>query len=360
MVAPLSPPVPLPANCLNGGVLGYGRDTRLMLVQRGATRLIAELFPTNGTFTRELHNTSTLTTDAVIGGGLESPDPAGWELVVPWATEFLVLRDGRDAWGGPVTDALFSVGKVTAGAADLSAWHDRRRTIPASYVDMDPVDIFVALHEAAMAVDPVENFIVASTPTGQVTSRDYSEADQGYVADDLRELGGTYVDWTVYSRTLIVGGSELEPNSYLLLTDDMWSTPPQVRLRGNEQATVVVVKGADGLVATATAPPEYLAYYGRLERVFEETNIKDQASLDVNAQTRLDALKDPIYIETPTNATLLPSCPISFEHLVPGIRVRVQARATACPVVADFRLAKVSAGFDGKVSIDLQPLGTVG
>lgn len=359
MSIPISPPAPLPANCLNGGVLGYGRDTRLMLVTRGATQLITELFPTGGTFTRELHNTSTLQTEAVIGGRPDTPQPKGWEKVIPWATELMVMRDGRDAWGGPVTEALFSVGKVTAGASDLSAWHDRRRTIAAKYVDMDPVDIFVALHDAAMAVDPVDNFMVAATPSGIKTDREYLAADQAYVADDLRELGDTWVDWTVYSRTLIVGDTELQPDSYLLLSDDMWSQPPQVKIRGNEQATVVIVKGADGIVAVATAPPEYLAYYGRLERVFEESSIKDQASLDVNAQTRLDALKDPVYIETPTNATLLPTAPISFESLIPGIRVRVQAMATARQVVADFRLAKVTASFDGKVSVDLQPIGTV-
>lgn len=359
MSAPVSPPAPLPTTCLNGGVLGYGRDTRLMLVQRGATQLITELFPTGGTFTRELLATSTLTTEAIIGGRPEAPTPKGWEKVVPWATELMVMRDGRDAWAGPSTGVLFSVGKVSAEASDLSAWHDRRRTIAATYKDKDPVSIFVQVHEAAMAVDPVENFMVSATPSGKVTSRTYEAADQAYVADDLKELADTYVDWTVYSRTLIVGGSDLQPDSYLLLTDEMWSTPPQVRLRGNEQATVVIVKGADGLVAVATAPAEYLAYYGRLERVFELSDIKDQASLNAAAQARLEALKDPVYIETPTNATLLPTCPISFENLIPGIRVRVQARATARTVVADFRLSKVTAGFDGKVSIDLQPLGTV-
>lgn len=359
MSTPLTPPAPPSGTCMNGGVLGDGKDTRLFLVTRGATRLITELTPSDGTFTRELQATSTLSTSAAIGGRPDAPDARSWDLVVPWATEFLVTRDSRDAWGGPVTEAVFSVGDVKSTAADLSAWWDRRRTIGAVYTDEDASVIFVKLHESAMAVDPVANWHVSSALCHKMTSRTYLASDEGYVVDDLRELADTYVDWTMYSRTLIACGPEIRSDSFLLLTDEMWSTPPLVKLRGNDQATRVIVKGKDGLVAVATADQAHLDYYGLLERVFEESSIADQASLNANAKARLEMLQDPTYIETPTNATLLPSAPISFSSLIPGLRVRVHATATPRQLVADFRLSKVTAGFDGKVSIDLQPLGTI-
>jgi len=108
-----------------------------------------------------------------------------------------------------------------------------------------------------------------------------------------------------------------------------------------------------------TAPASYLEFYGYLVRVFTEDTIKDQASCDTAAQSRLDLLKDPVYIETPAGAKLKTNAPILLEQLIPGVRMRVDTQSTCRKVVADFRLKKVSVDFNGDVSIDLQPIGSL-
>src|SRR5690606_10611375 len=126
---------------------------------------------------------------------------------------------------------------------------------------------------------------------------------------------------------------------------------------GNDQATVVVVKGK-GVQAVAVAPQEYLDFYGWLVRVFEEPDIEDLATAERAAQTRLDHLKDPVRIETPMGAALSPTAPITLDQLIPGIRVRVDSQASCRKVTSDFRLRQVTVDLGGQVSIDLEPLGS--
>ncbi len=97
------------------GQLGDGADTRVLLVDRGATRVIAELNPTTGYFTRDLDATSDLQITGTTTGLLGESCCDGWDEVYPWATEVIVYRDGRDAWSGPVTDVEFGYGRTRAG-----------------------------------------------------------------------------------------------------------------------------------------------------------------------------------------------------------------------------------------------------
>lgn len=360
-VVPMAAPTPAPGPCRNGGVLGSGADLRVMLLTRGARSLVTEVSgAVSGSFTRVRVDTSELRMQCNIGGRPDAPDCGPWAEARPWAHEILVMRDGRDAWCGPITEIALGVEKVDVVGADPTAWYDRRRVPDLAFTGADPVDIVAALHEAAMAPDPIDNFLLDLHPTSIRTDRTYDGAEHEYVSDAIKELADTYIDWTMFSRTLIVTGDDaFAADGYLLITDEMWSTPPTIKERGNEQATRVVVKGKDGLVGVATAPQSYIDFYGLLERVFEETALEDQASVDASAQARLAVLMEPLYIEPPSGATLVPSAPIRFDLLIPGITVRVQSTATCRTIVADFRLAKVTAGFDGKVTVDLEPLGSV-
>lgn len=346
-----------PAGCLPGAVLGTGEDLRIYLVNRGATLTLAELVPTSGFFTRDLDQTSELEVTGVITGLLDETCCDGWNEAYPWVTEVLVYRDGRDAWSGPVTDVEFGYGTVRIRAADLTAWWDRRVVPDLSFTGADLADIFTAIHDAAMLVDPVPNFSVSATPTGIFGQRQYVGSEYQYAKDALEELSKTGLDWTCYGRTVLIGGEEVPANPYFTLTDDFWTQPPTVASRGNEQATQVIVRGK-GVTGVATADATYLSAFGTLVRVFDEQDIEDQSSVSAAARSRLALLKDQTYIETPSGATLTPTAPITVPELIPGMRVRVTAEATCRPIVADFRLKKVKVDFNGSVSIDLQPLGT--
>lgn len=337
--------------------LGDGADLRVLLVTKGAKAVIAELKPTSGQFTRILDATSELSMEGTITGVGGEPCCEGWEEIRTWATEVLVYRDGRDAWCGPITDAAFEYGRVRIEADDITAWWDRRVVPDLTFVNDDLTDIVVALNEAAMKPDPTPDVQLAVTSAGVGGSRTYLAANYQYVADAIDELAKTGVDYTAYGRTVIVGGEEVEATPYITLLDEHWTTPPKVRQRGNEQATVAVVRG-QGVQAIAYAPDEYLNYYGHIVRTFDEQGIEDQESVQLAADTRVDLLKEAFFIETPTGAGLKTSAPITLPELIPGMRIRVDTRSTCRQVVDDFRLYKVTVGFDGSVAIDLQPLGT--
>lgn len=349
-------PAPV-TNCLPGATLGNGEDLRVFLVNRGATQVIAELLPVSGSFTRALDKTSTLECTGIVTGIGDDLCCDDWKEVYPWITEVYVWRDGRDAWSGPVTEVEFGYGEVTVRASDLTAWWDRR-TVPDRYfVGQDIADIFTAVHDAAMAPAPVQNFTVVAEPTDIFADRSYQNANYQYASDALDELSKTGVDWTCYGRTVLAGGTEVPAEPYFVMYDDFWSTPPTVVARGNDQATRVIVKG-EGLAGIAQAPASYLSSYGLLVRVFEQSKIRDQGSANAAARTRLEFLKDPYYIETPSGAALTPTAPVTLPELIPGIRVRVVTNSTCRSLTSDFRLTGVNVQFDGKVSIDLQPLGT--
>lgn len=351
--SPFSPNI----GCQEGAVLGGGEDLRVVLLSRGGGSILAEINPDEGSFSRRIDQTSQLTLRATVGGGLDESCCEALEEVYQWATEILVYRDGRDAWVGPVTNILFEHGQVTITAADLSAWWDRRTLSTQNYIDTDLTDIFVNYVNDAMDSDPSPNLILSTTPTGIFGSRSVDGSQFNYARDHLNELAETGVDWTAYSRTIIVGPQEIPIAPYVTFLDEHFTIPPQIEGRGNDQATVVVVKG---LGVTGIARDEdYVQFYGELIRVFEEPDILDQASVDDAAQSRLDYLKDPTFIDTPPGGTLKTTAPITVPELIPGIRVRVDSQATCRKLVRDFRLEQVQVNFDGTVTIGLQPLGTV-
>ena len=352
--------IPPSVGCAPGGTLGTGKDIRIFLMPKGGGRMIAELKPDSGFFTRALDRTSLLEMSLTTGGALGDYNSAGLAELVPWATEILVIRDGRDAWCGPVVDVKFNFETVEVQAEDLSSWWDRR-IIPKDmrFEKVDASKIFMALHEAAMSIDPIPNFIVNASMSGELATREYLYAQSTYTHDAIDELSKTSVDWTAYGRTIIVSGQEIEADPRLMLYDDMWVTPPRVRMRGNDQATYVMINAKENILGIAVASPEVIDYYGRIDRIFDEAAIEDQESADVAARTRLEMLQNPVYIESPAGAGLKADAPITLPELIPGIRVRVDSRATAKKVVADFRLSGIKVNFNGQVLVDLQPLGSI-
>jgi len=351
---------PSAAGCQPGAVLGTGEDLQVVLLTRGGGSIIADLtnFVDSGSFTRTLDKTSQLTLQATVGGLLGQACCDAIGDAYQWATEIAVFRDGRDAWVGPITDLEFAYGTVRIDANDLSAWWERRVLPDLNFINADMADIFVAMHDAAMAQDPSPNFLISATPTGILDDEQVNGSQYEYASDRLVELSRTGVDWTAYGRTIIVGGQEVPAAPYVTLLDDNWDVPPSVLQKGNEQATEVIVKGKG--VTGIARDDQYVDFYGLLQRVFTEEDIETQEAADNAAQTRLDFLKDPLYVEPGTGgATLRTTAPITLPELIPGMRIRVDSRATCRQLVRDFRLQEVSVTFDGRVAIRLQPLGTI-
>jgi len=357
--APLTDTQPVTPGCAPGSILGAGGDTKVVLMTRGGGQIVADLtnFVSGGDFTREIDNSSELKLTATVGGVLGQACCGAFEDAYQWALEIAVFRDGRDAWVGPVTELDFEYGKVSLTASDMSAWWSRRVLPTINSTSQDLADIFLAYHEAAMAPDPTPNFTIDPTPTGVYGTRLVNGNSYDYAMDHIQELAKTGVDWTAYGRTVIVGGQEVAVQPYVTLLDEHWTTPPTVAVHGNDQATVVIVKG-NGVVGIAR-DDDYVAFYGELVRVFTEDSIDDVSSVQAAAESRLQFLKDPIYIEPPNNGQLRTNAPITLPELIPGMRIRVDSQATCRELIRDFRLQKVTVGFDGSVKVQLQPLGTL-
>lgn len=355
---PTGPLGTLDQQCQDGAILGTGDDLRIVLLTRGGGQIIADINPDDsGGFDRRLDGTSELRLVASVGGQLEEACCDALEDAYQWAMEVAVFRDGRDAWVGPITDIKFRWGQVEIFASDLSAWWDRRVSSSQTYVATDLTDIFVGIHDDAMSTDPTPNIVLQTQLTGIQGNRTIDGSLYLYARDHLQELSHTGVDWTAYGRSIIVGGQEIPAAPYVTLLDEHFTEPPQIEQRGNDQATVVIVRGT-GVVAIVR-DEEYVDFYGEVVRVFNEPDIIDQASADEAAQSRLDYLKDPTFIVTPANASLKSTAPITLPELIPGMRIRVDSQATCRKLVRDFRLERVNVRFNGEVQLQLQPLGTV-
>lgn len=350
---------PTGSSCHNDSTLGTGSDLRVLLTNRGGTKLLTELPFTSGFFTRILDKTSVLEMTATVGGTLGETQCGDWDMVVPWATEIHVVRDGRDVWCGPTLDVQFDYGSVNIMAKDLSIWWDRR-IIPRDmfYENMPACEVAKALHDAAMDADPIPNFFWDIRSGGELVTREYLYQQSEPTFDAIAELARTSIDWTVYNRTVIAAGGAIPTKPALNMTDDMWQTPPRVRAKGSAQATYVVVNAAENILGIAQAPPEYIEYYGRIDRIFDDADILDQEGAQRAADTRLAMLKDPYYIESPQGAPLKPSAPVRLENLIPGMVVRLNATSTAKRVTGDFRLQQVEVNFNGRVQLDMQPVGS--
>jgi len=346
-------------DCQTGATLGNGSDLRVVLISRGAGQQLAELVPTSGRFSRRLDATSDLTMVGTVRGANERELEEccrSWNQVQDWATEIVVYRGGRDAWAGPVTGIEFAYGEVSVEAADLSAWWDRRTLPDLVFAGVDLADIFAGVNDAAMAPDPSPNIVVAPTPTGILGTRSYRDDQDTYAADALNELAETGVDWTAFGRTILVGGEEVPTQPFVTLLDDHFTEPPFVDVEGNSRANKVIVRGKG--VRAVAEDLQHQAFYGLLVRVYREPQIEDLASCQAAADSRLELLRNPTFVDTPTSARLKTTAPVLLEQLIPGTRFRIDARATCRPVLQDFRLETVEVDFAGGVSVDFQPLGT--
>lgn len=336
--------------------LGCGEELRLLLTTRGAGRVLAELSPVEGQFTRTLDATSSLTAKMLVGGAFGVNCCADLSEIRPWATEVAVFWDGLLAWAGPVTSAKFSADSVSLTAKDLTAWWSRRVLPVSSYANLDLADIFLNYHEQAMEQDPSPNFNLTVSPSYVTGTRSVLTPALAWTM--MQELTQTAVDFTAYGRTVLVGGQEVPAQPHLTLQDGDFEAPLEVDERGDIMANRVVIVGAPGIEAVAEND-EFIQFYGLVERVFYESNVLDEGSAQALANTRLSLLKDPTFLSPPEGKALQSTAPMTLAELIPGSRIRVSSNGTCRTLTSDFRLRTVTADFSGKVTPSLEPLGTV-
>ena len=345
----------------NRNCLGNGENTSLQLWSKGGKQYLGEIpyDVDSGGFNRVLDQTSVLNFSSTIGGlgSIQCCDV--FEDMYQWATEVHVIRDGYTAWIGPIIELRFAYGRVDVAAADLSAWWDRRILPDSKHTDTDLADVFVAYHNMAFADDDSPCVGINARQTGIRGDREIIGDECRIVADEMSELARTAVDWMAYGRNIEVGGRDLgSDRKQIVLSENDFETPPTIFARGNDQATMVIVKGADGITAKKF-DQEYIDYYGLLVRVFDESeHILDQDSANDAAQTRLDLLKDPVFLDAGGFSSLKSTAPVCSWEILPGTEVLLEESSVCRKFNTSFRIVESSFGLDGNVSMVLENRGT--
>jgi hypothetical protein len=280
--------------------------------------------------------------------------------VEPWETELLVLRDGEEAWTGPIV-FLRAPGwnPVELEARDVSEWPARRRLRQDHHhVDTDLATIFEAYTSDALAPDnPGVTLEVAGA--SQTATRDVKASEDKMWSSQISELGRTGVQWSARLRVLRIGGSDDDARRVGVLLDEHFAEPPDVTKDGLSQATVVVMRGAGGgETGGVRGEASSASRAGVLDLVVDEQTILDDASAVAAAQRRLSLVAAaPIII---SDARLDSSSPIPFRDLWGGNVVRVVLNENAWPVDQQLVLSDVQAEADAaggeKVTISLEPL----
>lgn len=290
----------------------------------------------------------------------------------PWRDELRILRNRDVAHVGPVTDLSCDANSAAISSNDLFYWSEVRFLDKDVKLFDDAAKGFKTLFELAMAPDPSPNVNIVVHETGQQIVRAYKKSDYHRVADLLRELARTDVDFITIDRTLYVGGKEVfapetSPATPLILTDQGVASTT-VKRNGSQYATDIAVFAGSSdqegktrnvpLVGRAQRADELM---GLVQRSFTELLIKDLDSANANAHARLEASQPaPLSV----SVTFSPYADFTYREAIPGRRVDTRlSQVTPLEVMEVMRLSQLSTSWQAEsgetISGELVPLGLV-
>jgi hypothetical protein len=257
-----------------------------------------------------------------------------------------LYRNDSYVWGGQIIQPNWGVGTVTISAADIVSVLNRRTPHEdRRFTSTDLTHIAQWLIADAFQPDDPGHTVTVLADSGVSGSREY-RADIGQSGDHLRDLADSGMDWTAFGETLL-----LMPDNWSasvgLITDADLPDGLSVAEDGTAMATRWVVYGdeASGVVGTAGG---IHPYYGLIERSVQDSSIKDQASAEAAAQSRLNSsLPVPVYIDS-SEVTLSPDTSVDIARLVPGWCVDVATTATCRNISQRMKITGLSVTADGK------------
>lgn len=352
-------------------MLGIG-EYQVLLTARGGSPVIGEIPYSSISYDRSV-------LDAVGGSSLFVPPTEDDDLcfllsrINSWEHEISIYRDPDLAFVGPVTGVSWGDNGTGIQCRNLFEWTERRLI----YSDFDPitddlVNIFVAYLEDALAPDTSPNItITVQNLSGITGERRVLASEHRRVADELRELARSGVDFTMRGRELLIAGQELDLPSLGILHDDACSrrTLTQEGLVAATRVTVLGQSGGAGSISTfggntlqvIGVAEEIDSPFGLIDRTYSESQIRDQISADYAAGFRLDWLDPP---PESLSVDLSPSASFFFDDLIAGKKVDVRVKAGCRDIIGDLRVSsvrgQVNVGPDGEteiISLDIDPIG---
>lgn len=347
-------------------MLGCG-DWRVFITERGGTPILDEM-PWQDVFMgRVLDDSSNATVNVPIAGSETAEECcASLKDVEPWAHELNIFRDGELAWVGPVTDLQINDDLAVISARDLFVWFERRIfTEDASFFG-DVGTIFQRYAEITLSIENSMGMSVFAQETGTVATRTILGSERRRVADELRELARTDIDFTALGR-VILAGKEIPGTETLKVWQPSLRTA-FLNIRGLDMETEVTVTGVLPGVNTENEIVQTVGgtdtRYGLLQSHQSELGMEDEVSALTMAQNRHDFLSTPPKYLT---VSFDPAAPFTFNQLIPGSRCDVRAVIGCFEVIGEMRLqslgvsvnATAGGGLSESVNGTLTPLGAV-
>lgn len=337
--------------------LGCAADYHAVIADRGGAILANLETVTELEFTRVLNDAST--GRVIVVPDLDCCERLG--KVRSFRTWLHIYRNSAYVWGGPVLTAEWGVGQVEINAADIIAVLNRRTPHESrTFKNTDLTEIATWLIEDGLFPDDPGHTVEVLAESGVSGAREYTQ-DIGQTGDHLGDLADSGLDFTA------VG------NSILLLPDDWSASVGQltdadlpdglsVAEDGTALATRWVVYGAEDSGVKGVAGGVH-PYYGLIERSVQDTSIKDSASAQAAAQSRLNAsLPVPVYIDT-QEVTLSPDTGIDVARIVPGWCVDLATTATCRDIAQRMKITGLHVEADGdgeSVKVQLGPVSAAG
>lgn len=292
----------------------------------------------------------------------------------PNRSELVIFRDSERVWEGPVTLITRQGSQWVFEAKDITYY--MHRTVlefvhdnGAYWIDGSPrvwvdntgpaVDRAVSVitsefnrtKENPAEVDVVYNVVphivtVRADPISleAETSR-VTEKYQMTVLDDLEAMasrGG--LDYTVVGRSIILNDTRVPVGQTPPVTEDDFIGEVIISMYGFDSFTEVYTTGDNGMHGHAGGVDPYYGELQYCESMVDEdsTEKPSQNSLDNAAEYNMyGKLPVPVVVRLPDNTQLNPNGVLSFEHLVPGVRIPLRAN------------------FDDTVLTQMQKLNTV-
>lgn len=361
------------------GRLGQG-SYRAEITERGGSPTLCELPWSSLSFGRVLDEMGSGRV-SVAGdklGEMNSASAIVLENLAAWRHELAIWRESDQGfgnepdWVGPVTEAEYRHNSVTIHARDLFQWYEKRL----HPTDHDPItgdaaSVFEELAVEGLSGDTSPNITVTvQSLAGVDVERRVLASERRKVADTLRELGRTVVDWTVRGRELVVAGGPFDWSTSLTV-DDLVAENIVLKEKGLEGASRVYVKGYPGGAGqTVTFGADTAQIEGSVGGVDDDIGLVELATSELGVRFEEEAAfaaASQLILRNPPpyalSLDLLPAAPIRFSDLLPGLPVLARLRLAFRDVSQDFVLPLVQVtvtssdqGDEERISLQLEPV----
>ena len=285
---------------------------------------------------------------------------AALEGLRQYAYEIGIYRDGELVWQGPIVD----VGTNTLRCEDKLGWtkvrviHSEIR-YPEPGVDL--ATVFNAVLMNAMQPDNVPGLAAAASPTGVAGVREYLTNPPQIAYDALQELARTGVDYTMVGPNLLAGSFIIPTPTVAYITLQALAEEPEIELLGSNYASQWYVTGdpEQDLIGQYGGID---AVAGLVERVAQEDDIDDQASLNQNARSRWE-LTARQFVSS-ASLVLSQEAPAPIDLLVGGAYIEMLISETCIPLMGTYRIREVNVDVDARggiserVTVGIEPAGT--